>query len=136
MRFMMLMYPGKHAETGKLPGPEGFSAMIKYNEELQKAGVLLALDGLQPSAKGARVSLRGGKKNVVDGPFTESKELIGGYWMIQVRSREEALEWAKRIPLENEAEDAFVEVRQVYELTDFAPEVQKLAQPLEQSLRK
>src|SRR5437660_10341355 len=113
MRFMVLMCPGTRAESSYLPGPEVFAAMMKYNDELAKAGVLLALDGLQPSSKGARVRARGGKKTVTDGPFTEAKELVGGYWMIQVRSREEALEWAKRIPLENEADDAFVEVRQV-----------------------
>src|SRR5215475_12242213 len=119
MRFMMLMYPGPKAESGAVPDQKVFEAMMKYNEELAKAGVLLALDGLRPSKDGARVRLENGKKKITDGPFSEAKELIGGYWMIQVRSREEALEWAKRIPLENEDESAFVEVRQVYELTDW-----------------
>ncbi len=126
MRFMMIMFPGPVAETGKLPGPEGFAAMMKYNEELQKAGVLLALDGLKPSKDGARVRVRAGKKQITDGPFTESKEIVGGYWIINVRSREEALQWASRIPLENEAEGAFVEVRQVYEKEDFPQDVQKM----------
>ncbi len=134
MRFMMLMYPGARAEGGAIPDPKVFEAMMKYNDELAKAGVLLGLDGLRPTKDGARVRLRGAKdknagreRSVVDGPFTEAKEIVGGYWMIQVRSREEALEWAKRIPLENEAEDAFVEIRQVYEVSDFGPDVEKLA---------
>jgi hypothetical protein len=133
---MMIMYPGKNGESGRPLSPELVGPMMKYNEELQKAGVLLALDGLHPTSKGARVRLRGGKRSITDGPFTEAKELVGGYWMIQVRSREEALEWAKRIPLENEGDDAFVEIRQVFEMTDFSPEVQKLAEPLEQQLAK
>jgi hypothetical protein len=136
MRFMMLMYPGARAEGGAIPDAKVFEAMMKYNEELAKAGVLLGLDGLRPTKDGARVRLRGGKKSVVDGPFTEAKEIVGGYWMIQVRSREEAVEWAKRIPLENEAEDAFVELRQVYEVSDFGPEVEALAQPVAEKLSK
>jgi hypothetical protein len=97
-----------------------FTAMGKYNDELNKAGVLLALDGLQPSSKGARVAFAGGKPSVTDGPFTEAKEIIAGYWVIQVKSREEAIEWAKRIPAES-AEMAEVELRPFYELEDFAP---------------
>jgi hypothetical protein len=116
MRFMMIMYPGPKAETGALPDPEAMGAMMKYNEELSKAGVLLALDGLHPSAKGARVHYKGGKATVTDGPFAEAKELVGGYWMIQVKSRDEALEWAKRIP-GSDAE--MVELRQVFEMSDF-----------------
>jgi len=136
MRFLMLMYPSDKAEAGVMPEAKLVEQMMKYNEELAKAGVLLGLDGLRPTKDGARVKLRGGKKSVVDGPFTEAKEIVGGYWMIQVRSREEALEWAKRIPLENEAEDAFVEVRQVYEVSDFGPEVEKLAEPVKEKLAK
>jgi len=98
--------------------------MMKYNEELAKAGVLISLDGLHPTSKGARITFPGGKAKVTDGPFTESKEVLGGYWMIQVKSREEAIEWAKKIP----AGDAkFVEVRQVFEITDFPEDVQKAA---------
>jgi len=124
MRFMMLIYPTARAEAGELPSADEFSAMMRYNEELVKAGVLLALDGLHPSAKGARVTYEGGKPKVTDGPFTESKEVLGGYWLLQVKSREEAIQWAKRIP----AGDAkFVEVRQVFELTDFPADVQKAA---------
>jgi hypothetical protein len=133
---MMIMYPGTRAESGAIPQPKDFEPMMKYNEELAKAGVLLGLDGLRPTKDGARVRVRGGRKSVVDGPFTEAKEIVGGYWMIQVRSREEALEWAKRIPLETEAEDAFVEVRQVYEVSDFGPEVEKLAEPIAERLPK
>jgi hypothetical protein len=119
MRFMMLMYPGEKAEEGVLPDKAAIANMMKYNADLQKAGVLLAGDGLQPSSKGARVRYSGGQPTVTDGPFSEAKELVGGYWMIQVTSREEAIEWAKRCP----ASDAeMVELRQVYELSDFPPE--------------
>jgi hypothetical protein len=128
---MMLMYPGHKAETGVLPDPAVFEAMMKYNEELTKAGVLLALDGLQPSSKGARITASGGKRTIVDGPFSEAKELIGGYWLIQVRSRDEALAWASRVPL---ADDEMVELRQVFELADFPTEVQQLATPIEAAL--
>lgn len=121
MRFMMIMYPGDKAETGALPDPKFFDEMTKYNEALQKAGVLLALDGLHPTAKGARVHFKGGKRSVVDGPFTESKEIVGGFWMIQAASKAEAVEWATRIPA---AEGECVEVRQVFEMEDFPQAVQ------------
>jgi hypothetical protein len=134
MRFMMLMYPGPQAESGVIPDEKIFAEMNKYNEELQKAGVLLALDGLQPSAKGARLSVKHGKKTITDGPFPEAKELIGGYWMIQVRSREEAIEWLKRVPLHDDV--ARVELRQVYELTDFSPSVQEINKPLAEKLQR
>src|SRR5262249_38287365 len=98
MRFMMIVKANKDSEAGDLPDETLIAAMTKYNEELAKAGVLLDLSGLQPSSKGARVKFSGGKRTVVDGPFTESKELIAGYWLIQVKSREEAIEWAKRAP--------------------------------------
>src|SRR5215471_14877349 len=98
MRFMMIVKASKDSEAGKLPSEELLSAMGKYNEELMKAGVLLDLAGLHPSSKGARIKFSGSKKTVVDGPFAESKELIAGYWIIQVKSREEAIEWAKRAP--------------------------------------
>ncbi len=134
MRFMMLMYPGAKAEAGGLPDPKAIASMMKYNEELTKAGVLLGLDGLQPSAKGARVRYSGGKASVTDGPFTESKELLGGYWMIQVKSRDEALEWARRIPA---GEGEMVEVRQVFEMSDFthiSPELAADAKAIEEKL--
>jgi hypothetical protein len=123
MRFMLLMYPGAKAETGGLPDEKTIGAMMKFNEELTRAGVLLALDGLQPTSKGARVRFRGGKPTVSDGPFAEAKELVGGYWMIQVKSREEAIEWVKRCPA---SDDEMIEVRQVFEMSDFthvSPEV-------------
>ena len=116
MRFMMLMYPGAKAETGALPDEKAIAAMTKYNEQLTKAGVLLGLDGLQPSAQGARVKFSGGKPTVIDGPFTEAKELVGGYWMIQVKSKEEAVEWARRCPA---SDGEMIELRRVYELADF-----------------
>ena len=133
MRFMMLMYPGAKAETGAIPDAADVAAMMKYNEELVRAGVLLAGDGLHASAKGARIRSAGGKRMVIDGPFTEAKELLGGYWLIQVRSREEAIEWATRVPLADD--DEMVELRQVYELTDFPAEVQALAAPVEAALK-
>ncbi len=125
MRFMMLMIPKGYekAEPGTVPTAEAVAAMMKYNEQLQKAGVLLALDGLHPPSTGARVTFAGGKKKVTDGPFTEAKEVVGGYWMIQVKSREEAIEWAKRCP----GDDCTIEVRQVQEMSDFPPDVQQAA---------
>src|SRR6202051_3173208 len=98
MRFMMIVKASQDSEAGKMPSEELLSAMGKYNEELMKAGVLLDLSGLQPSSKGARIKFSGGKRTVIDGPFTEAKELIAGYWLIQVTSKEEAIEWAKRAP--------------------------------------
>ncbi len=133
MRFMMIMYPGPKGESIAIPDEKLVAPMMKYNEELQKAGVLLALDGLHPTSKGARIRAKGGKKTVTDGPFTEAKELIGGYWMIQVRSREEAIEWAKRIPL---GDDELVEIRQVFEMSEFSPEVQKLGSKLSAELAR
>src|SRR5258707_15478915 len=125
MRFMMIMFP-KEYETAKadfVPNMKDMEKMGAYNEELGKAGVLLALDGLTPPATmSARVTFKGGKSKVTDGPFTEAKEVVGGYWIIQVKSREEALEWASRIPgRDNET----VEVRRMFDLTDFDPETQK-----------
>jgi len=126
MRFMMLMIPANYckAATDTRPDAEGVKKMMKYNEDLAKAGVLIALDGLHPPAAGARVSYAGGKPKVVDGPFAEVKEVLGGYWMIQVKSREEAVEWARRVP-GNKGD--IVEVRQVFEMSDFPADVQKAA---------
>ncbi|HTM05560.1 MAG TPA: YciI family protein [Vicinamibacterales bacterium] len=123
MRFMMLMIPKGYesAASGTMPDADGVSRMMKYNEELQKAGVLLALDGLHPPAEGARVSFEGGTPRVSDGPFTEAKEVVGGYWMIQVRSREEAIQWATRCPA---GPNETIEVRQVFEMSEFPQEVQ------------
>ena len=126
MRFMMLMIPKGYesATPGTLPDAEGVARMMKYNESLQKAGVLLALDGLHPPSMGARVSFQGGKPKVRDGPFAEAKEVLGGYWMIQVKSKEEAIEWASRCP---GGENEVIEVRQVQEMADFTPEVKEAA---------
>lgn len=124
MRFMMLMIPKGYetAAPGTVPDDvERIAAMMKYNEDLQKAGVLLALDGLHPPSMGARVSFAGGKPLVTDGPFAESKEVLGGYWMIQVKSRAEAIEWAKRCPA---TENEVIEIRQVQEMADFPESVQ------------
>lgn len=126
MRFMMLMIPKGYetAEPGTMPDAEAVAAMMKYNESLQKAGVLLALDGLHPPSMGARVSFSGGKPTVTDGPFAEAKEVLGGYWMIGVKSREEAIEWASRCPA---GDNEVIEVRQVQELSDFPADVQEAA---------
>jgi hypothetical protein len=121
MRFMILVKGDKTTEAGGLPDEKLFTEMGKYNEELVKAGVLLAAEGLQPSSKGARVKFSGSKRTVTDGPFTEAKELIAGFWLIEVKSKEEAIEWVKRCPnpLPGEAE---IEIRQVFEASDFGPE--------------
>jgi len=127
VRFMMLMIPRGYetAAPGTVPDDVArVEAMMQYNEQLQQAGVLLALDGLHPPSMGARVSFAGGRPRVTDGPFSETKEVLGGYWMIQVKSREEAIEWARRCP---GAENEVIEIRQVQELADFPPEVQAVA---------
>ena len=126
MRFMMLMIPKGYekADPGTMPDAKAVAAMMKYNESLQKAGVLLALDGLHPPSMGARISFSGGKPRVTDGPFAEAKEVLGGYWMIQVKSKEEAVEWAKRCPASG---SEVIEVRQVQEFSDFPADVQGAA---------
>ena len=126
MRFMMLMIPKGYekAAPDTVPDAKAVEAMMKYNESLQKAGVLLALDGLHPPSTGARVSFPGGKPKVTDGPFAEAKEVIGGYWMIEVKSKGEAVEWAKRCPA---GENEVIEIRQVQEMSDFPADVQKAA---------
>ncbi|SAK86134.1 DGPF domain-containing protein [Caballeronia catudaia] len=131
MRFMMLMIPRGYesAAPGTMPAADAVAAMMKYNEELQKAGVLLALDGLHPPSMGARVTFEGGKPRVTDGPFAEAKEVLGGYWMLQVKSREEAIEWAKRCPA---SDSEMIEVRQVMEMDDFPPDVQQAAAGFEE----
>jgi len=124
MRFMMIVKATKDSEAGNLPSDKLLSAMGKYNEELMKAGVLLDLSGLQSSAKGARVKFSNGKRTVVDGPFSETKELIAGYWIIQVKSKEEAIEWAKRVPFDPGLQpggDAEIEIRPFFEVEDFSP---------------
>jgi hypothetical protein len=117
MRFMMIVKASKDSEAGSLPTEQELAAMGKYNDEMVKAGVMLAGEGLQASSKGARIRFQGGKPTVIDGPFTETKELVAGFWLIQAKSKEEAIEWARRVPFD----EGEVEVRQVFELEDFAP---------------
>lgn len=122
MRVMVLIKANKDSEAGVMPSEQLLTEMGKYNEELVKAGVMLAGEGLHPSAKGARVKYSGGKLSVIDGPFTETKELICGYWLWQVKSLEEAIEWAKRIPNPDGTPEGEVEIRQVFEAEDFGAE--------------
>ena len=135
MRFMMLMIPKGYekAAPGTMPDAKAVAAMMKYNESLQKAGVLLALDGLQPPSMGARVTFSGGKPTVTDGPFAEAKEVLGGYWMIQVKSKEEAIEWAKRCP---GSDNEVIEVRQVHQFADFPADVQEASAKFPELLNK
>jgi hypothetical protein len=136
MRFMMFMIPPeyqtdapseKKADENFAPPAEAVEAMMKYNEELAKAGVLLSLDGLHPLLKGARVTFDGGKPTITDGPFIEAKDVIGGYWMIDVKSKDEAVEWAKRCPAVKVDSGAVIEVRQVFEVSEFPEDVRKAA---------
>jgi hypothetical protein len=131
MRFMMLMIPKGYetAAADAMPTAEAVTAMMKYNEALKQAGVLITLDGLHPPSTGARVSFAGGKPMVTDGPFTEAKEVLGGYWMIDVASRDEAIAWAKRCPA---SDNEVIEIRQVQEMSDFPADVQEAAAGFEQ----
>ena len=134
MRFMMIMFPKSYetAKPGTVPDLKDIEVMRKYNEQLGKAGVLLALDGLTPpSTMSARVTFKSGKSKVTDGPFTEAKEVVGGYWIIQVKSREEALEWASRIPGKD---NEMVEVRRMFDITDFPADVQEKVAQFEQQI--
>lgn len=130
MRFMMLMIPKgyENAAPGTMPEPKAVEAMVKYNEMLERAGVLLALDGLHPPSMGTRVTFPGGKPRVIDGPFAEAKEVLGGYWMIEVKSKEEAIAWASRCPA---LDGVTIEIRQVQEFADFPPDVQAVAAGLQ-----
>jgi hypothetical protein len=122
MRFMMIVKASEDSEAGKLPDEEMIAKMGKYNEELMKAGVLVDLSGLQSSTKGARIKFSGNKKTVVDGPFAETKELIAGYWIINVKSRQEAIDWALKAPNPHgDGKETYIEVRQFFELEDFVP---------------
>jgi hypothetical protein len=123
MRFMILLKADRNSEAGVLPSRELVAAMGKYNEEMAKAGVLLAAEGLQASSKGARVRFSGGKRTVTDGPFVETKSLVAGFWMIQVKSKQEAIEWVKRCPEPHVGGETEIEIRQVFEAADFPPEI-------------
>ena len=123
MRFMIIVKADKNSEAGVMPSTELLTEMGKYNEELVKAGVMLAGEGLHPSSKGARVRFSGSKRTVIDGPFAETKELIAGFWLIQVKSKEEAIEWVKRIPNPMPGSESEIEIRQVFEADDFGPEL-------------
>jgi hypothetical protein len=136
MRFMVIVKADKSSEAGVLPDKKLFAEMGKYNEELAKAGVLLAAEGLQPSSKGARVKFSGNKRTVIDGPFSETKELIAGFWLIQVKSKEEAIEWVKRAPNPFPGTESEVEIRQVFEAEDFGPEFTPELREQEERVRK
>ncbi len=135
MRFMILLKATKETEDGELPDEKLLAAMGKYNEELVKAGIMLAGEGLQPTAKGARVRFSGSKRSVIDGPFTETKELLAGFWLWQVRSLEEAIEWVKRCP-NPMGEEAEIEIRQVFEAEDFGDAFTPELREKEEQLRK
>lgn len=136
MRFLMIIKASKDSEAGVLPGSELLEAMGKFNEEMVKAGVMLAGEGLQASSKGARVKFSGGKRTVIDGPFAETKELIAGFWLIQVKSKQEAIEWATRCPAPHgENAEGEIEIRQVFEAEDFGPEFTPELREAEERLR-
>jgi hypothetical protein len=137
MRFMMFMIPpeyqpdaspGQKADANFAPPREAVEAMMKYNEELAKAGILRSLDGLHPLLKGARVTYKNGQTTVTDGPYVEAKEVVGGYWLIDVKSKEEAIEWAKRCPAVKVDSGAIIEIRQIFEISEFPEEVRKAAE--------
>jgi hypothetical protein len=134
MRFMVLIKANEKSEAGVMPSERLLTEMGKFNEELVKAGVLLAGEGLHPSSKGARIHFSGSKRSVIDGPFPETKQLVAGFWLIQVSSREEAIEWVKRIP-NPDGDEAEVEIRQVFEAEDFGPELTPDARAREDRLR-
>ncbi len=135
MRFMVLVKADKDSEAGALPDEKLLTEMGRYNEELAKAGVLLAAEGLHPSSKGARVRFSGEKRTVIDGPFAETKELIAGFWVWQVKSKEEAIEWVKRCPNPFPGTESEIEIRQVFEAEDFGPEFTPELREQEQRLR-
>src|SRR2546426_12639005 len=138
MRFMLMVRATKDTEAGIFPegSKELFAAMAAYNEEMVKAGVMLAGEGLQPSSKGARVKFSGGKRTVTDGPFAEAKELVAGFWLIQVKSKEEAIEWVKRCPNPFPGTESEIEIRQVFEADDFGPALTPELREQEERLRK
>jgi hypothetical protein len=136
MRFMAIVKASKDSEAGVLPSEEMLTEMMKFNEELVKAGVLLAGEGLQPSSKGARVLFSGSKRTVIDGPFTETKELVAGFWLLQVKSKAEAIEWIKRCPNPMPGTDSEIEIRQVFEADDFGEALTPELRATEEKLRQ
>jgi hypothetical protein len=136
MRFMVMVKATKDSEAGVLPDQKLLADMGKYNEELVKAGVMLAGEGLQPSSKGARVKFSGSKRTVIDGPFSETKELVAGFWLFETKSLAEAIEWVKRCPNPMPNEDSVIEIRQVYEFDDFGPEITPELRAQEQRIAK
>ncbi|VVP03176.1 hypothetical protein PS850_02973 [Pseudomonas fluorescens] len=136
MRFMIFVKASADSEAGILPSEELMTAMGNFNEELAKAGILIDCEGLQPSSKGARVRFSGDQRTVIDGPFAETRELIAGYWLWQVKSREEAIEWVKRCPNPMPGTDAEIEIRQVYEAEDFSDEFSPALREQEERLRE
>ena len=135
MRFMVMVKATKNSEAGVLPSEELLAEMGKFNEELAKAGVMLAGEGLHPSSKGARVKISGDKRTVVDGPFAETKELVAGFWLLEVKSKEEAIEWVKRCPAPMPGEESEIEIRQVFEAEDFGDEFTPELREQEERLR-
>ena len=135
MRFMILVKANKESEAGVLPDEKLLTAMGKYNEELVKAGVMLAGEGLHPSSRGARVKFSGSNRSVSDGPFAETKELVAGFWLFQVKSKEEAIEWVKRCPNPFPGSEAEIEIRQVFEAEDFGPALTPELKEAEERLR-
>jgi hypothetical protein len=135
MRFMIIVKATKNSEAGVLPDEKLLAAMMKYNEELIKAGVMLAGEGLQPSSKGARVKFSGSQRTVTDGPFAETKELVAGFWLWQVKSKEQAIEWVKRCPNPMPGEESEIEIRQVFEAEDFGAEFTPELREQEERLR-
>ena len=137
MRFMLIVKASAESEAGVMPEDKLIAEMTKFNEEMQKAGVLLDLSGLQPSSKGARVKFAGGKRTLVEGPFGDPQSLIAGYWIIQVKSKEEAIQWAMRAPAPHKGDGAEIEIRQFFELEDFGEsEAIEQARKLESKLQK
>jgi hypothetical protein len=135
MKFMIMVKASKDSEAGKMPSQELLAAMGKFNEELVKAGIMLAGEGLQPSSKGARVRFAGDRRTVIDGPFTETKDLIAGFWMWQVKSRQEAIDWVKRCPNPMPGTEAEIEIRQVFEAEDFGAQFTPELRAQEERLR-
>jgi hypothetical protein len=135
MRFMILLKANEDSEAGKMPSEDLLAAMGKFNEELVNAGVMLGGEGLQPSSKGARVRFKGSERTVIDGPFAETKELLAGFWLLEVSSKEEAIEWVKRVPTPHEGGESEIEIRQVFEASDFGDEFTPELREQEERLR-